>query len=83
LHLVERFSQGMTEGPAQKDAPWRLHLLRVLSDDGDPDGGDTGLFNNPLNQPNGLIADPSARGEQDDIHPIGTQLFCYLDSGAL
>ena len=62
LGLMVRFPQRMTERPAQKNSARRFHLLGVLPDDADTDGSDAGLFNNPLNQSHGLIANPSARG---------------------
>ena len=62
LSLMVRLAQGMTERPAQKNSARRFHLFAVLPDNADTDGGDAGLFNNPLNQSHGLIADPSAGG---------------------
>lgn len=62
LDPVKRFAEGVAEGPAQKDTARRLHLFSIVSDDGDTDGGNPCLLNNPLNQSHGLIADPSARG---------------------
>jgi len=62
LGLVVRFADGMAEGPFQKHRARRLHLLGVFPHDGNADGGDAGFFNNALDQSDGLIADPSARG---------------------
>jgi len=62
LDPVKGFAKGVAEGPAQKDTARRLHLFGVISDDGNTDGGNPCLLDNPLNQSHGLIADPSARG---------------------
>lgn len=62
LGLVVRFTHGMAEGPLQKHRARRLHLLGVFPHDGYADGRDTGFFNDALDQSDGLIADPSARG---------------------
>ena len=61
LGLVVRFADGVTKGPFQKHRARWLHLLGILTHDGNTDGGDAGFFNYSLDQSNGLITDPSAR----------------------
>lgn len=62
LGFVVRFADGVAEGPFQKHRARWFYLLGVLPHDGNADGGDAGFFNNALDQSDGLIADPSARG---------------------
>ena len=64
---VARFTKRMTERPFQVNAAWRLNLFRVLPNNGDANGGDSGFFNLSLYQSHGLIADASGRGEQDHV----------------
>ena len=64
LRDIPRFAERMTKGPAQVNGSWRLHLFGVIPNDRDADGGDPGPFNFPLDQPYGLIAEPSGRGQQ-------------------
>ena len=56
---IARLTDGMTEGPMDKYAPRRAHLLGIFAHDGDADGGDAGCFDDSLNQSHGLIANPS------------------------
>ena len=81
---IAGFAQGVPKRPVQKDRPWRFDLFGVFPDDGDADGGYTVCFDDPLNQPDGLIADASGRREQNGIHPVlfehGGHLRCRFGS---
>ena len=72
---VTRLTKRMTERPFQVNAAWWLNLFRILPNDGDTYGGDTGFFNLSLYQSHGLIADASGRGEQDHVDLV---LFEFL-----
>lgn len=72
---VSGFTQRVTEWPAQEYGAGRLHLLGIFTHDRYPDGGDAGFLDLSLDQSNGLIADASGRGQQDDINPVLLELF--------
>ena len=74
LRNVARFTEGMAEGPFEKNAAGWADLRGVVADDGDADGGDAGSFDFPLDQSYGLIADASGRGEQDQVDFVGAEL---------
>ena len=83
---LARFTQRMAERPFQVNAAWRLNLFRVLPNNGDANGGDTGFFNLSLYQSHGLIADASGRGEQNHVdlvlfEPLHHFLGCLSDQG--
>ena len=64
---VARFTKRVAKRPFQVNTTWRLNLFRVLPNNGDANGGDSGFFNLSLYQSHGLIADASGRGEQDHV----------------
>ena len=78
---VTRLTKRMTERPFQVNAAWRLNLFRVLPNNGDANGGDTGFFNLSLYQSHGLIADASSRGEQDHVDLVLFESFHHLLGG--
>ena len=78
---VARFTKRMTERPFQVNAAWRLNLFRVLPNNGDANGGDTGFFNLSLYQSHGLIADASSRGEKDHVDLVLFEPLHHLLSG--
>ena len=78
---VARFTKGMAERPFQVNAAWRLNFFRVLPNNGDANGGDTGFFNLSLYQSHGLIADASSRGEQDQVDLVLFELLHHILSG--
>ena len=78
---LARFTQRMAERPFQVNAPWRLNLFRVLPNNGDANGGDSGFFNLSLYQSHGLIADASGRGEQDHVDLVLFEPLYHLLGG--
>jgi hypothetical protein len=78
---VARFTKRMTERPFQVNAAWRLNLFRILPNNGDANGGDTGFFNLSLYQSHGLIADASSRGEEDHVNLVLFEPLHHLLSG--
>ena len=64
---LSRFTKRMTERPFQVNTTWGLNFFRVLPNNGDANGGDSGFFNLSLYQSHGLIADASGRGKQDHV----------------
>ena len=78
---VARFTKRMTERPFQVNAAWWLNLFRILPNDGDTYGGDTGFFNLSLYQSHGLIADASSRGEQDHVDLVLFESLHHLLGG--
>lgn len=75
---LARLAKRMAKGPLQIDAARWLHLLCVFPNDAHAHGGNTGFLNFSLYQSNGLIADASSRGEQDQVHLILLELCCDL-----
>ena len=78
---LSRFTKRMTERPFQVNATWRLNLFRVLPNNGDANGGDSGFFNLSLYQSHGLIADASGRGEQDHVDLVLFEPLSHLLGG--
>jgi len=78
---LSRFAKRMTERPFQVNAAWWLNLFRILPNDGDTYGGDTGFFNLSLYQSHGLIADASSRGEQDHVDLVLFESLHHLLGG--
>ena len=78
---LSRFAKRMTERPFQVNAAWWLNLFRILPNDGDTHGGDTGFFNLSLYQSHGLIADASSRGEQDHVDLVLFESLHHLLGG--
>lgn len=59
--------QGGVHGPR-----W-FHFSRYLFGERDRDGCNAGRLNHPLDQPHGLVAEPSGRRQNDDVHAIFLQ----------
>ena len=78
LFSIARLAQRVTKRPLQVDTARRLYLFCVLSNDCYPNGGDACFFDLSLDQPHGLIADASSRGEQNDIDLVGLELLYHL-----
>ena len=61
-----------------------MYLFGVPAHHRHADGGNADLFDGSLDQSNGLIADPSGRGQQDGVHAfffqqIGRCRGCFVD----
>jgi len=78
---IEWLSKGMAKGPPEIDCPGRFHLHGIFPDDRYSYGRDTNMLNCPLYQSYGLVADSSARREQDDIYTRFFQESGNLRSG--
>ena len=68
----------MTKRPAQVYGPGRSNSLGIGSDDGYPYGGNAPLFNFPLNQSHGLVAQASSRCQENTIDLILNQTVRHL-----
>lgn len=67
LWPVACFAQGMAKGPLEENRAGRAHFFAVITDYRHADGRNACSFNLSLDQPHGLVADPSGRGHQDNV----------------
>ena len=74
LGQIARFAQGMAEGPFEEDGAGRLDFFRVVPNDGDAHRRNALSFDFSLDQPHGLIADASGRGQQHQIDLVFLEL---------
>lgn len=70
LGNIERLSEWMPKGQGQINRSRRPDSLGIVSDDGYPYGWNASSFNFPLNQSNGLVAQASARCQENGIDLI-------------
>jgi hypothetical protein len=78
LQDVPRFTERMSEWPAQEHGSRRTYLLGEFPYDRYADGGNTGFFDLSLDQPHGLIADASGRRQQDHVDVVPVESFHHL-----
>lgn len=89
LHLAEVLvgeSKRVPQGKAGVHRPRRFDLAADAARKGDRYGGDAGCFDDPLDQSHGLVAQPSSRGQKDDVHGVlfeqtGDLRPCDVDQG--
>lgn len=70
LTRMEGLTQRVTERPVQKDRAWRLYPEGILADDRNADRRNALALDLSLDQPYGLITDPSTGRQQSDVHGI-------------
>ncbi len=58
----------MTQGKLQGDRSRHFDFLRDPGHQGNANSGDPGIFDSPLNQPHGLMADGSTCGQKSDAY---------------
>ncbi len=80
---IIRLTQGIAEGEGDEEGAWRANLAGDLAQEGERDGGDTGIFDGALDQSHGLIAHGSDRSEQSDIYASGYQAARHLGRALL
>jgi len=83
LLSVARLTQRMPERPVQRHAARRLDFLGISSDDRNPNSCDADPFNLSLNQSDRLIAEPSGRGQQDQVDLILLEPLRHFPGGLL
>jgi hypothetical protein len=59
----------------------RFDLLADAAGEGDGNGCDANRFNGSLDQPNGLIAQPSGGGQNGDVHTVLLEQAGHLGGG--
>lgn len=80
---VARLAQRMPERPVQRYAARRFDLLGISSDDRNPNRCDADPFNLSLDQSDRLIAEPSGRGQQDQVDLIRLEPLRHFPGGLL
>jgi len=78
LGYIERLTHWMTKRPVQIYGPGWSNSLGIGSDNGYSYGWNTLSFNFPLNQSHGLVAQTSARCQQNSIDMILNQMVSHL-----
>jgi hypothetical protein len=63
----------VTERKAGVKRTRRFDLLADAAGEGDGNGCDADRFNGSLDQPNGLIAQPSGGGQNGDVHTVSLE----------
>jgi hypothetical protein len=71
----------VTERKAGVKRTRRFDLLADAAGEGDGNGCDANRFNGSLDQPNGLIAQPSGGGQNGDVHTVSLEQAGHLGTG--
>lgn len=73
LCSVERLAERVAEWPSHEDRAWCTKSHREIAKHGDRDSGCSPRLDCPLDQSDGLMAEPSRGNEEHEIGLLGAQ----------